>query len=274
MKDLFNFLRSRVFWINLIVYAILVGGGFFALLTYLRDFTLLNQTIQVEDFKGYHKSELENIFEASPFRYEIVDSLYDPKQDGGVVLSQIPEAGREVKENRKIYLTINASSPPKVKVPDLRDRSKRQAIAVLETYGLELNEFRYVPSICVDCVIDLEIDSLALEPGSMIDKGSKVNLVLGGGESTEFIPVPLLIDLNFEDASRTLKMNGLNPVIVHEDYESEEDSLNARIWHQIPPYDSLGLVRLGSEVKIFFTADYNKIPQMDVDTVSANTTAP
>ncbi len=257
--------------ISMIVFALILGSGFLGLLNFLRDYTLLDQTIVLEDFRGYHQSELKGLFEENACRYEIVDSLYDAKSEGGVVLSQIPEAGRTVKQNRKVYLTINASSPPKIKTPDLRDRSKRQAIAILETYGLQLGDLRYVPNICVDCVLDLERDSTIIEPGSMIEKGSVVNLILGGGESSELIPIPLLIDRNWADASRLLKINGLNPVVIHTDYETEEDSLNARIYNQIPAFDSLGLVHLGSEVKVFFTSDYNKIPKITVDTLSADT---
>ncbi len=274
MRAILQYLLTRTFWINLLIYGALVLGGFAFLNNYLLQQTLHNEEIEVQDFREYHKSELENLFTELPFRYEIIDSLYDEKAKPGIVIDQIPEPGKMVKENRKIYLTINASEPPKIKLPDLRDRSKRQAMAILETYGLNLGNFHYVPSICVDCVIDVWKDSTVIEPGSLLEKGETLELVLGGGETNEFVPIPLLIDHNQEDALSMLRSRGLNPVVVHEDYDSPEDSINARIFMQFPEYDSLGSVRLGSQVKLFFTADYTKIPRFDVDSAGTNNLEP
>lgn len=270
MKTFIQFVFSKRFAINLLIFGAIVFVSFYFLNRSLKAFTLHGETIEVPDIRGYHKSELKNLFTELNLSYEILDSLYDENFGKGEVVAQIPEMGSHVKKDRKIYLTVNASSVPKIQFPDLKDRTKRQAIAVLETYGILINNFIYKPSYCVDCVLEVQRDSVPIEPGTLVSRGSTVDLVLGAGESDEYIPVPLMIDKQQDEVVFLSRSLGLNPVIIHEEYETEEDSVNAKVYMQIPKFDSLGLVPLGSQIKVFFTADYNKIPQIVVDTLATD----
>ena len=265
MKALFRFVFSKRFLINLLIFGLLVAVSFYLLNQSLKSFTLHGETIEVPEITGYHKSELENLFSSVPLNYEVIDSLYDEDFGPGEVVSQIPSKGSQVKRDRKIYITLNASEAPKIQFPDLKDRTKRQAIAVLETYGLKVGSFIYRPSYCVDCVLEIQKDSASIEPGTLVERGITVDLVLGAGESDEFISVPLLLDKKYDQVMDITRMLGINPVIIHEEYESDEDSINAKVFMQIPKYDSTGLVPLGSQIKLFFTSDYNKIPEFAVD---------
>lgn len=265
MKGILKFILSKRFVINLIIFMLLVLASFYVLNQSLDSYTLHDESIEVPNVKGYHRSELKNLFTDLDLSYSVIDSVYHDDFGPGEVVSQIPKSGSQVKPGRRLYLTLNASEALKVRVPDLKDRTKRQAIAVLETYGLKVGDFVYRPSYCVDCVLEIQKDSMAIEPGTMVPKGTKVDLLLGAGESDEFISVPLLIDKNYDEVLLVTRMLGINPVVIHEDYETEEDSINAKVFMQIPKYDSTGLIPLGSQIKVFFTADYNKIPEFAVD---------
>jgi beta-lactam-binding protein with PASTA domain len=265
MKGIFNFVFSKRFIINLIILMILVLGSFYLLNKSLSSYTLHDESIEVPNIKGYHRSELENLFTELDLNYTVIDSVFDEEYGPGEVVSQIPGSGSKVKPGRKLYLTLNASEKPKIRMPDLKDRTKRQAIAVLETYGIEVGDFIYRPSYCTDCVLEIQIDSTIIEAGTMLTKGTMVNLVLGAGESDEFIAVPLLIDKKYDEVLSMTRFLGINPVVIHEDYETDDDSINAKVFMQIPKYDSTGLIPLGSQIKVFFTSDYNKIPEFAVD---------
>jgi len=274
MKAIYKFILSKRFVINLAILGLLVIASFIILNNALKDFTLHGESVEVPEFRAYHKSELENLFQELPLSFEIIDSVYDTEFGKGEVVSQIPKTGSKVKEGRKIYLTINSSEVPKIKFPDLKDRTKRQAIAVLETYGIQVGDFIYKPSYCTDCVIDILKDSIPVAPGSLIPKGTKVNLVLGAGESDEFIAVPLLINKSYAEVMMISRKLGINSAVIHEEYETEDDSLNAKVFMQIPKYDSTGLLPLGSQIKVFLTSDYNKIPAFAVDSISTDSLAP
>ena len=56
-------------------------------------------------------NEIDELIIESNLRYEIIDSsFYNEEFDKNTVIEQIPIANKEVKKNRKIYLTINPSS--------------------------------------------------------------------------------------------------------------------------------------------------------------------
>ena len=86
-----------------------------------------------------------------------------------------------VKENRKIYLTLNPSGYRKVAVPDIVRRTFRQAKPTLEAIGFEIGEIRYVNDIGENEVIYIEHNGERLSAGTLLQKTSKIDLVLGNG---------------------------------------------------------------------------------------------
>ena len=55
-----------------------------------------------------------------------------------------------VKKNRKIYLTLNPSGYRKVLVPDLKERTFRQAKPTLEALGFKIGKLTYIDNIAKD----------------------------------------------------------------------------------------------------------------------------
>ena len=261
-----KFFFSKAFWVSIGVYIVLLLIGIWCLLMYLDVVTLHAETIKVPDLRSYHQTELKNILEVEKLGFEIMDSVFVEKQQGGIVIEQTPDSGAFVKEGRKIYVTISAYDAPKVTIPNLQDDDKRNVIAQFQSIGLRVGNISYVPYHCTDCLVRVEIDHIIIEPGSRLDQGTTVDLVFGGGKSDQFIPMPVLIGLGFEEVREKLMQAGLiiSSAVCDADF-TEEDSSKAKIFKQIPDFNNDEILFLGSAVQVFLTTDSNKIPEIPID---------
>src|SRR3982751_5811319 len=134
--NLRNFLKSKTFLFNLLGIIALALISFFMLYNWLNNYTHHGESITVPDVRGLTEEKLVRFINDKHLRYKIVDSLFEDSKVPGTVIEQDPKPDSKVKENRTIYLTVNSSRPPKVKMPDLADVSFRQAEAILQTFGL------------------------------------------------------------------------------------------------------------------------------------------
>src|SRR5690606_21950250 len=137
-----------------------------------------------------------------------VDAVYSEAHDRGVVVNQNPDPQADVKKNRKVYLTVNATLPPMVTMRDMVGLSKRQAISMLQAMGLEVDSLVYQPDICVDCVLDQRHKSAHIPAGTKLQKGEKVTLVLGSGREGRVV-VPRLTGLTYAEATEIIHLNSL-----------------------------------------------------------------
>jgi hypothetical protein len=124
----------------------------------------------------------------------LIASIVEDRPKGSVV-DQDPDAGREVKPGRKVYLVLNAHQPKMIDMPQLVDLSKRQALSVLEILGLKVRELLYKPDPCTDCVIAQLYKGRPIAADERIRRGEAITLVLGAGERGERVPVPALVGL-------------------------------------------------------------------------------
>ena len=153
---------------------------------YLNISTNHNRYISVPDLKGISVTELDPILKKSNLNFEVTDStFYNSSYSKFAVLEQNPKASKKVKKNRKIYLTINPSNYRKVAIPNIIQITKRSAISSLLSSDLEVGEISYVDNIGKDMVIQILYKQEEIEPGFLIPKKSKIDLVLGNGNKTE-----------------------------------------------------------------------------------------
>ena len=182
MKDFVNFLKSRAFVANFIL------AGFILLVVSFLAFRFLSATthhgthVEVPKLVGRSMAEAEEILDDADLEYKIIDSVFKENMPKGYVVDQMPEPFDLVKDGRTIYLTINASNAPKVEMPDLVNKSMRQAVSTLTAIGLKY-EVSYRPDICIDCVLAQMYKGRAINPGFTIAKGEVITLVLGQGEA-------------------------------------------------------------------------------------------
>ena len=104
-----------------------------------------------------------------------------PDYDKNTVLDQIPKSDKNVKKNRKIYLTINPTSYGNVILPNLIQLTKRNAESTLSALDLELGEISYEDNIGKDMVLKVLYLENEVKEGDIIPKKSKIDFVLGNG---------------------------------------------------------------------------------------------
>jgi beta-lactam-binding protein with PASTA domain len=179
MKGFFAFLKSRQFFLHfgLAVLSIIITLWF--LVKMLNTYTQHGETVEVPDFKGKTIGELNDFVTGKDVRYQIIDSLYAPKEKPGTVIRQDPETKTKVKRNRTIYLYVTGLLPPQVTMPKLIDRSERQAILMIESYGLKVGKITQVAGDCNGCVLGQFIKGKAVEPGTNIKKGTVIDISIG-----------------------------------------------------------------------------------------------
>jgi|SRR5690554_3242538 len=261
MKNFFRFLVSKVFVINVLIAMLLISGGVYATLSYLDDYTLHGKTIKVPDLKGFLVTDIDSILESGNFTAVVTDSIFLKEQKGGLVLEQDPHAGYEVKQGRKVYLTISAYAAPKVLMPKLVDLSLRQASSLMETFGLEVGTLTYKADLCSNCILEQLFEGEKIAEGEKISKGARIDLVVGQGLGSELTSVPYLIDFTADMAEELLKIQYLNVGSLNYDetVQTAEDSSNAKVYRQIPFYSENPSVYLGSAVELYLTIDTNRI---------------
>ncbi|MFV0248431.1 MAG: PASTA domain-containing protein [Tenacibaculum sp.] len=191
IKALFNrgllaFIRSKAFLKQLII-AVLV---FFLLVLFLKWWlgiiTNHGQKIQVPDLNKLSLEIVEKKLNELNLAFVVIDSgSYNPQYPKKSVIEQNPEAGNFVKENRKIYLTLNPSKYRDVGIPNLNGRTRRQATTHLESIGFKVGkEVTWVNDIGKDVVRGLIYQGNKIYPGAKIPKQSTLNLILGNGNQT------------------------------------------------------------------------------------------
>jgi beta-lactam-binding protein with PASTA domain len=247
---MFEFIASRVFLKNLFILIIILVIGFFSLNAMLNNFTHHGENVSVPDLTGLKITKLDSLLEAHHFNFKVVDSIYDGERVAGTVIDQDPAPKSKVKENRTIYLTINAVNPPDVKMPDLVDVSFRQAQAMLQSYGLVTGDVIYRADLAKNAVLEQLFKNKIIKPGTMIPKGAVIDLVLGDGMGDTEVEVPDLTGLTQSEARIKLSQSSLTIGIV--EFENNSiDKNSAKIYRQNPEGGSGNTLRQGSGVDIY-----------------------
>lgn len=249
-STLIQFIKSRIFFINLLAAVAVMGGLFLGIYFWLGNFTHHGESITVPDLRGLKMEKLESFLSDKHLRYKIVDSLYQVNSSPGTIIEQDPAPDSKVKEDRTIYLTVNSSKPPKVKMPNLVDVSYRQAEAILESFGLKVGQLIYKPDLARNAVLDQLYKGSSIHPGKEIYKGSVIDLVLGDGMGNTEVPVPDLNGLTRGEALFVLKGSSLTIGTVHVD-PGVRDSTTATVYKQSPEASENATINQGEAVDIY-----------------------
>tara|TARA_B100000929_G_scaffold278630_1_gene255003 strand:+ start:689 stop:1243 length:555 start_codon:yes stop_codon:yes gene_type:complete len=180
-----NFLRyffSKYFIKQAFIASVISATIIVVVFLFLNISTNHNNYISVPDLKGILISDVEEILKENDLKFEVSDStFFNPDFPKFSVLEQIPDASSKVKKNRKIYLTINPSNYRNVAIPDIIQITKRSAIAALLSSDLEVGEITLIDNIGKDMVIQIIFENEEVDPGFLVPKKSKIDLVLGNG---------------------------------------------------------------------------------------------
>lgn len=182
MRNFFNFIKSRVFLINIgLAFLLMILFAYLAL-QWLKGSTHHGEFVQVPDLSKLSVMEMREVIEEANLRYEVLDSAnYDPEYPRFSIIEQNPPAGNKVKQNRKIYVTVNPSGYKKVTVPNVIQVTQRNASSMLRAVGLDVQRVTYIDELGKDMVYYIRHKGKTIKPGDKLPKTSKVELVCGNG---------------------------------------------------------------------------------------------
>lgn len=193
---------------------LMIGGVsliiFFLFYIYFPIKTNHGDTITVPNLIGMELKDIDEFLSDRDLRYEILDdSSYSSEYPPYSILQQNPSENEKVKENRKIYLTLNSSIPPKIKMPKIINGSVKNAQLILKSYDLKLGEITYVPDMARNAVLKMFIEGDSVSENDLVLKGSIVDLEVGNGLGNQIFDTPDLINLDLEEARFTIIGSGL-----------------------------------------------------------------
>ncbi len=238
----------------------IIGSGV-ALLVFtflsLSWYTNHGDFVVVPNIKGKSMYEAKKELGNYDLDFMVTDSTYDESKPPLSVIDQQPRKGEKVKENRKIYITLNASAPPSVKIPSIIDNSRRQAELILNSWGLKMGNLIYIPDMAKDAVLNVQVNGKIVRPGTIVAKGTAIDLILGDGFGNQIAEVPPITDMTVIEARAVLEAVHLNVGMLLAD-GIIEDTLAAYVYDQEPKFGQPGKLGPGNTVQLFIRQ--NKLP--------------
>jgi len=179
----FQYLKSKEFLRTIISILVLIVILVFGLMKWLDNYTKHDEKIKVPNLEQLSLSETQKELRDLSLNFVVIDSAsFNPKFPPKSVIEQNPIAGDFVKENRKIYLTLNPSGYRKIVIPNvLEGITKRSVIIQLKSLGFRIGEDIYISGEYKDVVRGLEVNGKRVKPGEKLPKNTVIHLVLERG---------------------------------------------------------------------------------------------
>jgi beta-lactam-binding protein with PASTA domain len=204
-EKLQNLFTNKKFYAT--VSALIAAGALFLLLL---DFILMpaytnyDEGVTVPDVTKLALTEADSLLTTYGLRFKVSDRRSNSAYPADYVIDQTPAASEIVKPNRKIYLTVNTVSTPKVEVPKVLNLSLRNAKIQLQNYGLTVGTISYESSRFKSSVLRQSVP-----PGKTVPKGTVVNLAVSDGLGEKMVAVPNIIGERLAEAQQMLRTAGL-----------------------------------------------------------------
>lgn len=155
--------------------------------------------VQVPDVKSRPMALAKQLLETSNLRVHIVEQ-YDSQISAGQVISQSPEAGATVKEQRVITIYVSKGGE-ELTMPNLKGLSRLSAESKLKKMGLMVgNVYEKVSDQEAWTVLEQEPVS-----GKKIPKGQSVDLTISKGQPIKLVSVPDFTGGTLDNAKDRLK---------------------------------------------------------------------
>ncbi len=165
----------------------LIGAIIFIVYLGLGWYTKHDVRIKVPSLVGKTVSDAEAELSKLSLTIKIIDSVYNEKAEPFSIVEQIPAANEEVKPDRAIYVVVNSGNKPKIKMPKLIDQSLTLSKAVLKNNGLILGNVSYsYDEIGNNLVVSQTINGREIAPGTLISKGTMIDLVVISNNKEQF----------------------------------------------------------------------------------------
>ena len=208
-----SFFRTKKFKFGLVL-ILLLGffSGFF--LSFGKFWSSVE--ITVPDVTGKQLTLARQILEDQHLRVTVAEA-YDASVPVGVVVSQTPEAGTKVKEERTITIYVSKGGE-ELEMPNLRGLKQSDAIDKLQQMGLRLGS-AYETFSDEDSGTVISQDPRS---GTRISKGQSVDITVSKGQKVKKISVPDVKGVPSDRARTMIEGSGLKVGSI-----SEEESTQA-----------------------------------------------
>ena len=180
-----KYLTSRVFFGQVAVALIIIAVSTYLFMHWLTFTTDHGHEITVPNLAKLTEEQVEDKLDELDLDYVLLDSVdFNSDYPKYSVVEQDPLPGAKVKEGRKVYIKINASGFSSVRIPDLIEKTYREALATLKALGLEEGTITYIPNLGKDMVLEMRFKGRNVKAGDRVLKASKIDLVLGDGKES------------------------------------------------------------------------------------------
>lgn len=184
-----KYLTSRVFFGQAFIVLLILIVLVYLFMHWLTFTTDHGHEITVPNLAKLTQEQVETKLDELDLDYVLLDSVdYNSDYPKFSVVEQDPLPGAKVKVGRKVYIKINASGFSSVKIPDLIQKTYREAVPTLKSLGLEEGTITYIPNLGKDMVLEMRFKGRNLKVGDRVLKASKIDLVLGDGNESYMEP--------------------------------------------------------------------------------------
>lgn len=178
-----NYLTSKSFFKQLLLALGIVVVLVFIILQWLSYATDHGNEITVPDLRKLTEQQVEEKLDDLNLEYVLLDTVdFNKDFPKYTVVQQDPLPGAKVKDGRKIYIKVNSAGFGLVTVPDLIEKTLRQAEPSLKALGFEIGKKTYKPYLGKDMVLEMSSNGKKIKAGDKLKKSSVIDLVLGDGK--------------------------------------------------------------------------------------------
>ena len=187
-----------------------IGGAVFAfLLAFLWAFLSFgnfwsNSTVDVPNVVGKQLSVATRLLEERHLRVSSSE-VTNSDVPAGQVISQSPEPGESVKEQRMVHLVVSKGAGD-ITIPDLQGMSFDQAREKLKALGLSIGKITYENDPSKD---DGVVLSQGLQAGGKASKGATVDITINQTKGTT-VEIPNVVGMTIKEAKEALGNLGLS----------------------------------------------------------------
>lgn len=188
----------------------IIGGAVFAfILAFLWAFLSFgnfwsNSIVDVPNVVGKQLSVATRLLEERHLRVSSSE-VTNSDVPAGQVISQSPEPGETVKEQRMVHLVVSKGAGD-ITIPDLQGMSFDQAREKLKALGLSIGKISYTSDTSKD---DGVVISQGLQAGGKASKGATVDITINQTKST-MVEIPNVVGMTIKEAKEALGNLGLS----------------------------------------------------------------
>ena len=188
----------------------MIGGAVFAfLLAFLWAFLSFgnfwsNSIVDVPNVVGKQLSVATRLLEERHLRVSSSE-VTNSDVPAGQVISQSPEPGESVKEQRMVHLVVSKGAGD-ITIPDLQGMSFDQAREKLKALGLSIGKITYENDPSKD---DGVVLSQGLQAGGKASKGATVDITINQTKGTT-VEIPNVVGMTIKEAKEALGNLGLS----------------------------------------------------------------